>query len=77
MWEVAVEWDCSHACAAIYMHKETPEEYVDEYLKMGKYMLAYADRVYGKWKVHKHDQLMMSVIQSCRRTIEGLPRDQK
>jgi hypothetical protein len=55
MWEVAVEWDCSHACAAIYMHKETPEEYVDEYLKMGKCMLAYADRVYGKWKVHKHD----------------------
>jgi hypothetical protein len=38
---------CSHACAAIYMHKEMPEEYVDEYLKMEKYMLAYADRVYG------------------------------
>jgi hypothetical protein len=38
---------CSHACAAIYMLKEKSEEYVDEYLKMGKYMLAYADRVYG------------------------------
>jgi hypothetical protein len=29
------------------MRKKKPEEYVDEYLKMGKYMLAYEDRVYG------------------------------
>jgi hypothetical protein len=29
------------------MHKKTPEEYVDEYLKMEKYMLAYANRVNG------------------------------
>jgi hypothetical protein len=45
-WQLS-EISCSHVCATIYMHKETPEEYVDEYLKMGKYMLAYADQVYG------------------------------
>jgi hypothetical protein len=38
---------CSHAYAVIYMNKQKPEEYVDEYLKMEKYMLSYAGRVYG------------------------------
>jgi hypothetical protein len=38
---------CPHACAAIYLHKEKPEKYVDACYKMEKYMEGYAPRVFG------------------------------
>jgi hypothetical protein len=38
---------CSHACTAIYMHKQKPEEYLVGYYMMDKYMQGYATRVYG------------------------------
>jgi hypothetical protein len=38
---------CTHVCAAIYMHKQTPEDLLDDCYKMDKYMQGYAERVYG------------------------------
>ena len=38
---------CSHACAAIYMHKQKLEKYLDACYKMEKYMEGYALRVFG------------------------------
>ena len=38
---------CSHACAAIYMHKQKPEAYLDGYYMIDKYMQGYAAQVYG------------------------------
>jgi hypothetical protein len=37
----------AHACAAIYMHKQIPEDLLDDCYKMDKHMQGYASRVYG------------------------------
>jgi hypothetical protein len=48
MWEVAVEWDPLLPCLYCDLHEQAKsEEYVDEYLKMEKYMLGYTSQVYG------------------------------
>jgi hypothetical protein len=38
---------CPHACAAIYMHKQKPEDYLDSCYTIDKYMEGYAPRVFG------------------------------
>jgi hypothetical protein len=36
---------CAHACAATYMHKHEPEQYLDRYYMMAKYMQAYEPQI--------------------------------
>jgi hypothetical protein len=38
---------CPHAYAAIYMHKQKLEEYMDAYYKIEKYIEGYAPRIFG------------------------------
>jgi hypothetical protein len=38
---------CTYACAAIYMHKHKPEQYLDGYYMMAKYMLAYDPQIHA------------------------------
>jgi len=38
---------CAHACAAIYMHKQKPEQFLDGYYMMDKYMQAYEPQVHA------------------------------
>jgi hypothetical protein len=38
---------CSHTCAAIYIHKQKTEVYLDGYYMIDKYMQGYAARVFG------------------------------
>jgi hypothetical protein len=37
----------SHACAAIYIHKQRPEKWLDNCYKIEKYIQGYVGRVYG------------------------------
>ena len=41
------EIPCSHVCTVIYIHKQRPEKWLDNYYKMEKYMQVYANQVYG------------------------------
>jgi len=38
---------CAHACAIIYMHKHKPEQYLDGYFMMAKYMQAYDPQIHA------------------------------
>ncbi|XP_059461803.1 uncharacterized protein LOC132190770 [Corylus avellana] len=67
---------CSHACATIYMHKQKPEDYLDDYYKMDKYMQGYAVRVYGMegpqtWPA---DDPRDQILPPCIRRAPGRPK---
>ncbi|XP_059450921.1 uncharacterized protein LOC132181698 [Corylus avellana] len=67
---------CSHACAAIYMHKQNPEDYLDDYYKMDKYIQGYAARVYGMegpqtWPA---DDPCDQILPPCIRRAPGRPK---
>jgi hypothetical protein len=67
---------CSHACAAIYMHKQRSDEWLDNCYKMKKYMQGYAGRVYGI-EGPIHGQLTIHVKQFYRLTFEGFLVDRR
>ena len=48
VWEVAGEWDLLHTYLCChFVHKQRPEDLLDVYYKMKKYMQGYVGRVYG------------------------------
>jgi hypothetical protein len=67
---------CPHACAAIYLHKEKLEKYVDACYKMES---TWKDMLleYLAWKGQIHGQLMIHVIPLCHLLLEGLRVDRR
>ena len=61
---------CAHACAAIYIHKQTPKDLLDDCYKMNKYMQGYVVECMAL-KVHRHGKLAIHVMQFCHLTFEG------